>query len=90
MSHQDEHANPGQRYNAECRTAYLPNTPEGRKVLMLLKTAFDRRLVFTVGQSATTDRTGIIWNDIHHKTSRISGKDRLVLVVVLPLNRSIL
>ena len=35
----------------------------------LLKIAFDRKLVFTVGTSATTGHSNVvIWNDIHHKT----------------------
>ena len=45
---------------------------------MLLKTAFDRGLVFTVGQSSTTGHTGIIWSGIHHKTSLYGGESRLV------------
>ncbi|KAK7471615.1 hypothetical protein BaRGS_00035712, partial [Batillaria attramentaria] len=71
-----EHPNPGKRYSGAGypRKAYLPDTPEGRKVLMLLKVAFDRRLIFTVGQSATTGQTDVVtWNDIHHKTNWSGG-----------------
>ncbi|XP_029362304.1 probable E3 ubiquitin-protein ligase DTX3 [Echeneis naucrates] len=65
-----EHPNPGVRYSSTFRTAYLPACEEGEKVLKLLRKAFDRRLVFTVGQSATTGLNNVItWNDIHHKTS---------------------
>ena len=65
------HPSPGQPYypNAFPRTCYLPNNSKGQKVLKLLKTAFDRQLVFTVGRSVTTGQDNcIVWNDIHHKT----------------------
>ena len=43
------------------------------KILGLLKEAFDRKLVFTVGTSVTTGRSNTtVWAGIHHKTS-ISG-----------------
>ncbi|XP_071771288.1 uncharacterized protein LOC139924207 [Centroberyx gerrardi] len=70
----EEHPNPGQRYEGASRTAYLPDSSEGRKVLELLKQAFNQRLVFTVGQSSTTGRNNLVtWNDIHHKTSTHGG-----------------
>lgn len=51
------------------RTAYLPDNPEGRQVLTLLRRAFDAGLVFTVGRSNVTGKDNVvIWNDIHHKT----------------------
>lgn len=54
------------------RTAYIPNTTEGRRILGLLKTAWDRRLVFTIGTSNTTGvENTLVWN-IHHKTA-VSG-----------------
>ena len=69
-----EHPNPGQRYEGTSRTAYLPDTREGREVLHLLRRAFDARLLFTVGTSNTTGRSNqITWNDIHHKTSVWGG-----------------
>lgn len=40
---------------------------------MLLKIAFDRRLVFTVGRSETTGQEGIVWSGIHHKTYKTEG-----------------
>ena len=55
-----EHPNPGQRYEGTSRTAYLPDTYEGREVLQLLRRAFDARLVFTVGTSDTTGRSNQI------------------------------
>ncbi|XP_028851622.1 probable E3 ubiquitin-protein ligase DTX2 [Denticeps clupeoides] len=70
----DEHPNPGQRYEGVARTAYLPDSPEGREVLKLLKRAFSQRLTFTIGRSSTTGRSNVVtWNDIHHKTSRSGG-----------------
>lgn len=69
-----EHPNPGVRYQGTKRTAYLPDTREGREVLQLLKRAFDARLVFTIGTSNTTGLSNqVTWNDIHHKTSVRGG-----------------
>ncbi|KAF7646035.1 hypothetical protein LDENG_00194800 [Lucifuga dentata] len=70
----EEHPNPGQPYKGATRTAYLPDSSEGRKVLDLLRKAFDQRLIFTVGYSSTTGRGNMVtWNDIHHKTSTHGG-----------------
>jgi deltex-like protein len=56
------------------RTAYLPNTIEGNEVLTLLREAFDRKLIFTIGRSVTTGRDNqIVWNGIHHKTNLSGG-----------------
>ncbi|XP_078252823.1 E3 ubiquitin-protein ligase DTX3L isoform X2 [Rhinoraja longicauda] len=69
-----EHPQPGQKYHGTTRTAYLPNNPEGKKVLKLLQRAFNQRLIFTVGTSSTTGRNNVVtWNDIHHKTSTNGG-----------------
>ncbi|XP_034446983.1 probable E3 ubiquitin-protein ligase DTX3 [Hippoglossus hippoglossus] len=69
-----EHPNPGVHYSGTDRTAYLPACKEGEKVARLLKKAFDRRLIFTIGQSATTGLNNVItWNDVHHKTSTTGG-----------------
>ena len=70
-----KHPNPGQPYSAPGfpRTGYFPDNEKGRKVVELMKVAFDRRLVFTVGKSVTSGAENVItWNGIHHKTS-ISG-----------------
>ncbi|XP_036455002.1 uncharacterized protein si:dkey-3h3.3 [Colossoma macropomum] len=70
----EEHPNPGQPYEGASRTAYLPDSSEGRKVLKLLTRAFEQRLIFTIGSSSTTGRSNVVtWNDIHHKTSRFGG-----------------
>ena len=65
-----DHPNPGVRFQGTKRTAYLPDTQEGREVLQLLKRAFDARLVFTVGASNANQ---IAWNGIQHKTSIKGG-----------------
>lgn len=70
----EEHPSPGQNYQGASRTAYLPDTKEGRTVLELLRQAFDQRLIFTVGQSSTSGRSNVVtWNDIHHKTAVNGG-----------------
>ncbi|KAM4576517.1 uncharacterized protein PAE49_006593 isoform 1-T2 [Odontesthes bonariensis] len=70
----EEHPNPGQAFQGGSRTAYLPDTSEGRAILKLLQRAFDQRLIFTIGQSTTSGRNNMVtWNDIHHKTSTHGG-----------------
>lgn len=71
---QQEHPNPGVRYPGTDRVAYLPDSPEGNRVLRLLRRAFEQRLIFTIGTSMTTGMHNVItWNDIHHKTSIWGG-----------------
>ncbi|XP_071337810.1 E3 ubiquitin-protein ligase DTX3L isoform X2 [Trachinotus anak] len=70
----EEHPNPGKPYEGVSRTAYLPDSSEGRRILDLLRRAFDQKLVFTVGRSTTSGRNNAVtWNDIHHKTSTHGG-----------------
>ncbi|XP_068594506.1 E3 ubiquitin-protein ligase DTX1 [Brachionichthys hirsutus] len=67
----NEHPNPGKKFSARGfpRHCYLPDNEKGRKVLKLLITAWDRRLLFTVGTSSTTGESDtVVWNEIHHKT----------------------
>ncbi|XP_019634542.1 PREDICTED: probable E3 ubiquitin-protein ligase DTX3 [Branchiostoma belcheri] len=69
-----QHPNPGKPYKGTCRTAYLPRNTDGEKVLSLLKQAFNQRLTFTIGTSATTGQSDkVVWNDIHHKTRTYGG-----------------
>ncbi|XP_059383941.1 probable E3 ubiquitin-protein ligase DTX3 isoform X1 [Carassius carassius] len=69
-----EHPNPGVRYPGTDRVAYLPDSPEGNRVLRMLRRAFEQRLIFTIGTSMTTGMHDVItWNDIHHKTSIWGG-----------------
>ncbi|XP_046361108.1 uncharacterized protein LOC124138484 isoform X1 [Haliotis rufescens] len=44
----DGHPRPGVRYRGGDFTAFLPNSPEGQKVLGLLKVAWERKLTFTI------------------------------------------
>src|SRR5690606_31272389 len=69
-----DHPNPGHPYAGTSRIAYLPDTEEGRRILKLLKIAFQRRLVFTIGTSVTTGASNfVVWNGIHHKTRPCGG-----------------
>ncbi|CAG5917763.1 unnamed protein product [Menidia menidia] len=73
----EEHPSPGQPFEGVARTAYLPDSSEGRLVLKLLQQAFSQRLTFTIGRSTTSGRNNVItWNDIHHKTSTHGGPSR--------------
>jgi len=73
---EDNHPNPGYPYRGTTRVAYLPDNKEGKKVLNLLKKAFELEQIFTVGQSRTTGVNDVVtWNDIHHKTSMIGGAE---------------
>ena len=63
-------------YPAEIKTAYLPCTREGKIALKMLKTAFERGLVLTVGFSLSRNRDNVVtWNDIPHKTSLHGGAE---------------
>jgi deltex len=67
----------GVRYRGTSRNAYLPDIPEGRRVLALLIKAFERRLTFIVGTSVTTGQTNVVvWSGIHHKTNINGGSSR--------------
>ncbi|KAG7483703.1 hypothetical protein MATL_G00041130 [Megalops atlanticus] len=71
-----EHPNPGQPYTCRGfpRLCFLPDNNKGRKVLELLKVAWTRRLIFTVGTSSTTGEPDtVVWNEIHHKTEMMSN-----------------
>ncbi|XP_020796741.2 probable E3 ubiquitin-protein ligase DTX2 [Boleophthalmus pectinirostris] len=71
-----EHPNPGQPYTCRGfpRFCFLPDNTKGRKVLELLKVAWMRRLIFTVGTSSTTGEPDtVVWNGIHHKTEMMSN-----------------
>lgn len=76
---QSDHTHPGKVYRGTTRTAYLPDNNKGTLVKDLLKVAFDRKLVFTIGHSRTTGEENVVtWNDIHHKTSRAGGPQGFV------------
>jgi deltex len=64
------HEHPGARFCGTERTAFLPNTPDGCRLLTRLKYAFKHGLTFTVGTSLTTGRSDVVtWTSIPHKTS---------------------
>lgn len=63
------HPNPGKYFTGIQRKAYLPDNEKGRKICQMLKVAFRRKLIFTIGHSRTTGKENVvIWNGIHHKT----------------------
>lgn len=66
----DEHPNPGREYYAVGfpRTAYIPDSPHGRKLLKLLQIAWHRRLIFTVSRSHTTGCEDVVAWNVPHKT----------------------
>eukprot|EP00899_Mesostigma_viride_P023186 jgi/Mesvir1/4051/Mv09578-RA.2 len=60
---------PGKLFEGTYRTAYLPDSSEGRDVLKWLQQAFQQRLIFSVGTSLTTRKDNVvIWAGIQHKT----------------------
>ena len=63
------HPNPGKPYSGTMRTAYLPDTLEGRKVLVLLKKSFDLKHTFTIGMSRTTWYNYLEWYTSQNKYS---------------------
>ena len=64
----------GISYPSELRTCYLEASPEGYEILSLLRKSFENGLTFAIGNSMTTGRENVIvWNGIHHKTSRTGG-----------------
>lgn len=68
----------GTKYRGTQRTAYLPANQEGLEILEMLKVAFARRLIYTVGTSITTGRSNVVvWNNVHHKTSLFGGNSSI-------------
>ncbi|VEN40322.1 unnamed protein product [Callosobruchus maculatus] len=65
-----DHPNPGREYYAVGfpRIAYLPDNPKGRRILRLLKVAWQRKLIFTVSRSHTTGCEDVVSWNIPHKT----------------------
>jgi len=67
------HENSGKSFSGTERVAYIPNIPDGRKLLNRLIYAFTKGLTFTIGTSLTSGKqNAITWSSIHHKT-RLSG-----------------
>jgi len=68
------HPNPGVRYTSTVRKAYIPDVPDGRKLLQRLLYAFEKGLLFLIGTSGTTGRQNvIIWSSVHQKTQQFGG-----------------
>ena len=68
------HPAPGRAFGGTRRTAYLPDTPEGRGLVRRLRFAFRHGLTFAVGTSLTTGKSNVVvWASIHHKTQTASG-----------------
>ena len=69
-----EHPRPGVSYSGTQRVAYFPDSDAGKEVLGLLELAWERRLLFTVGDSVTTGAKDVVtFNGVHFKTSRTGG-----------------
>ena len=65
----ENHPHPGSRYESDYRTAYLPDSPEGQHVLNLIRKAWDRKVLFTIGTSLTRGLDNcIVYNGVHFKT----------------------
>lgn len=72
-----DHKDPGKPYTGTQRTAFLPDNDEGRDIFRMMRIAWERRLLFTIGDSLTSGRTNTVtWNGIHMKTHRSGGTDR--------------
>uniref|UniRef100_A0A7S2XP90 RING-type E3 ubiquitin transferase n=1 Tax=Attheya septentrionalis TaxID=420275 RepID=A0A7S2XP90_9STRA len=68
------HENPGNQFSGTNRLAYLPDNPEGRRLLKRFKSAWSLGHMFTIGTSLTTGQENIItWARIPHKTSLYGG-----------------
>jgi len=68
------HDEPNRPFQGTYRKAYLPDTPDGVRLLARLKYAFRRGLTFRVGTSLTTGAQNVVtWASIHHKTSMYGG-----------------
>lgn len=71
------HPHPGKNYFGDLREAFFPNNKEGREWAMLVRLAFERKLMFGIGRSQTLkldDR--IIFGSIHLKTATTGGTEK--------------
>ena len=64
------HPNPGQVYAGTRQIAYLPDNPDGLRLLGRLKDAFRHGLTFDVSLGAIT------WGSIPHKTDLTGGAQK--------------
>ncbi|XP_051894577.1 uncharacterized protein LOC127582959 [Pristis pectinata] len=70
---QESDPNPGEPFKGGQFKAYLPDSVEGKKVLLLLREAFTRGLIFKV-VSDPPSPAHVTWNEIPHKTATTGGK----------------
>ena len=71
-----QHKRPGESYEGCRRTAYIPNTPEGRKAADLLKKVFLAGKMFMVGDSVTSSKKNqTVYAGVHIKTKRKGGAE---------------
>jgi len=69
-----EHPNPGEPFRGLFCTSYLPNNPTGQEICNLLRSAFEARLIFTIGKCpATGEENKVVSNGIELKTNRSGG-----------------
>jgi deltex-like protein len=60
---------PGQRYPADSRVAYLPDNKDGREILAMFQQAWDQKMLFTIGYSLTRQVDNVVmYNGIHMRT----------------------
>ncbi|XP_075206083.1 uncharacterized protein LOC142311490 isoform X1 [Anomaloglossus baeobatrachus] len=65
---------PGCAYKGGKFEAYLPDNPEGKKLLVLLQKALDKGLIFQIKTFETEGK--VMWHKIPHKTSPDGGKQK--------------
>ena len=64
-----QHPKPGERFFGKQIYAYIPGTNEGTLVMWRLLEALRRRLLLTIGQSASTGRDDVSW--LQHPIPRL-------------------
>eukprot|EP01084_Bolivina_argentea_P061967 113284_1 len=68
------HQNPGMRYPSRTEYIYLPRSAQGMECLGMIRMAWKRKLLYTVGRSVTLSLDNrIIWTSIHFKTAKHGG-----------------
>ena len=65
---------PGDPYDVDSRTVYLPADETGARCAQWLIAAFKQGKLFKVGLSSTRNRVGVVWNGIHQKTRPNGGE----------------
>jgi len=69
-----KHPNPGKPYGARTEYLYLPGGAQGIECLGLLREAWKRKLLYTIGHSVTLNASDrIVFGGVHFKTNRHGG-----------------